>query len=153
MLTEQRIALGGRWQIAEGLSPVLAGELRGPVGSVLGAVTASLDAPIGLSDRLDRRTWTSSAGVAALWPVGKVELGMDVGVEHQRWWQETVLVESAWRPQIGFRGGMCPVDGPVCLTGQAGWSLRRVSERSGASVPTVATPLHISLQVQLRRVQ
>lgn len=152
-MTEQRIGVGGRWQIAEGIAPVLAGELRGPVGPVPAALTASVDAPIVLSGPLERRTWTTAAGVAALWQPGQVELGVEMGVEHQRWWQEAVLVKAAWRPQVGFRTGMCPMDGMVCLTGQAGWSLRRVSERTGEAAPTVATPLHVSAQAHLRRVR
>ena len=149
---EQRLGLGARWQVAEGTSPHLTGEVRGPLGPLTGVVVAAVDSPIVLSEAPLRRTWTATAGVAAMWPLGVSEVGVGVGIEHQRWWQDSVLVEAALRPQVGVRGGVCPRDGMVCISGLTGWSLRRVTERSDGAAPSVATPLHLSLQVHLRRV-
>lgn len=146
-----RLGLGARWQVSEGASPFLTGELRGPLGPLTGAVVTAVDAPITLSEDPLRRTWTATVGLAALYESGALEVGVGAGLEHQRWWQDQALVEAAFRPQVGVRGGVCPRAGWVCVSGLTGWSLRRVTERSDGATPSVATPLHFSLQVHLRR--
>ena len=147
---ELRVGLGARWQVSEGASPFLTGEVRGPLGPLTGAVVAAVDAPITLSEDPLRRTWTATVGLAALYESGAMEVGVGAGLEHQRWWQDQVLVEAAFRPQVGVRGGVCREEGLGVCVGSHRVELRRVTERSDDAAPSVATRF-IPLQVHLRR--
>lgn len=150
---EQRLAVGTRWQVEEGASAWVSGALRTAAGAGIGEVALTLDSPVRLGADPLRQSWTACGELRGLWPLRGAEVGVGLGLEHQRWWQASELVESAIRPRASVLGAACPGEGPVCLAAAAGWSLRRVSESEGGTPATEALPLDLTVGVAVRRLR